>query len=400
MRDMEHALREAMADDVAEVTVPPDLAGRVRARFLHHRRVRAAGALAALTALVIATPLVVTAGVGQQVDPASGPAIDEVDGVELTYLPDGLQRDPIDGYDRPDEASWRAVTARWYPEALTGRDKYDHGVRVTVYRGDRVDFSEERQVLSHLTRPIRAFPLTSPQRRMDGRVLFRTPPFTPPDDWPFPQWIDVFWPAGDGVTLRVRVSVDLEDELDRIVNGLRVTGLGDQLWFDPAQQAPPAAGGLCAPETNVELRPSRLDAGWQEFGGVVLRHVPGDHDGPYLLSTVPAAGLYEERSASRVWRHTYRWGSAWNMAVDVFCGDLHGHPGALHEAGLVERAAHPYTLPDGRDAFRARHRHGVDREGVSVFWYERPDAVIQLRVDQRHAAALDDILAGIEVIHP
>jgi hypothetical protein len=400
MRDLEHALREAMAEDVAGVAMPPDLTERIRARYRHHRRVRAAGALAALFVFAVATPLVVTAGVGQQVDPASGPAVGDVDGVELTYLPDGLRRYPVDGYDRPGMASWRAVTARWYPEARTGPDQYEHGVRVTVYRGDGVDFTEDPQVLSHLTRPIRQVPLTSPQRRSDGRVYFRTPPFTPPEDWPFPQWIDVFWPADDGVTLRVRVSADLEDELDRIVSGIRVTGPGDRLWFDPAQQAPPAAGGLCAPETNVELRPSRLDSGWQEFGGVVLRHVPGGHDGPHLLRAVPALGLADEQSATRIWQYTYRWGSVWNMTVDVFCGDLHQHPGALHEWGLVERAAHPYALPDGRDAFRVRYRHGVDREGISIFWYERPDAVIQLRVDQRHAAELDDILAGIEVIHP
>src|SRR5690606_14814201 len=115
------------------VVAPPDLAHRVRARYRRHRQVRAAGALAVLTVLAVAAPLVTTE-VRQGLSAADRPAVDEVDGVEVTYLPDGLRRDPVDGFDTHVH-QWRAVTARWYPESLTGPERYQHGVRVTVYRG-------------------------------------------------------------------------------------------------------------------------------------------------------------------------------------------------------------------------------------------------------------------------
>src|SRR5690606_12073913 len=138
-----------------------------------------------------------TAEVRQTLSPADRPAVDEVDGVELTYLPDGLRRDPVDGFDIL--VNSRAVTGRWYPESMTGPEKYQHGVRVTVYLEMRVDFSEDRRILPHRTRSV--MPPDQPVREVGGRVYFHS--MSMPNE---ARWTDVLWPAGQDVTLRVRVS--------------------------------------------------------------------------------------------------------------------------------------------------------------------------------------------------
>src|SRR5690606_23713700 len=138
---------------------------------------------------------------------------------------------------------WRAVTGRWYPESMTGPGKYQDGGRGTVYRGAWVDVPEDRRILRHLTRTI--YPIVRPARAERGRVYFRSLHDS--------RWTDVLWPAGNDVTLRVRVSEEFAGDLDRIVRGLRVVGPGRDIVLDPGRQPPQEAGGLCAPTTNIEL---------------------------------------------------------------------------------------------------------------------------------------------------
>lgn len=392
MRDVENVLREAMADDVAAVTAPPDLTGRVQARNRHHRRVRVAAALVALAAMAVAAPLV-TIEVRQAVSPADRPAVDEVDGVELTYLPDGLRRDPVDGLYLGDPHPWRAITGRWYPESVTGPEKSQEGVRVTVYRGEWIDFYEDRRILSYLTLPVGPRPLTEPVREEGGRVYFRTPPSEL-----FGGWIDVIWPAADGVTLRVRVSDDLEGQLERIVRGLRVVAPGGGVG---SSQPPSGGGGLCAPATNVliPLQDNPLDPGWSRFGGVVLDHVPDGLEGPFV-SVASASGLMDDPASARSWYYTYRWGTTRDMpeviSVRVGCGDAVPQDAAgLPTRWWPDKDAKPYHLPDGRPALLAD-----DSGGTAIAWLARPGAVVELRVHRTFEAELDEILAGIEIISP
>lgn len=102
-------------------------------------------------------------------------AIDTVDGVELTYLPDDLRRDPADGFDQG--RGFTAVTGRWRPASAAPGDGYDRGVRVTVFRGEQVRF------LQPLAGVVVAAGQDRPEER-DGRVEMRAPDGA---------WIDVFW---------------------------------------------------------------------------------------------------------------------------------------------------------------------------------------------------------------
>lgn len=400
MGDIEQMLRQALADDAATVTPPPDLAGRVGRRHQRRqRRVRAAVALGGLAVLITALPVVLMVeGRGAPVPPAAA-AVDAVGGVELTYLPDGLLRDPVDGYDygggRWTErgwTGWTAVTGRWWPGG--GQRGPDHsGVRVTVYRGEYVD------ALTVLARPLVASFDALPPDPGD-RLELRTP-----IDSGEGEWVDVFWRADDEATVRVRVSDDLMGDLERIIEGVRVVGPGESVWYD-GDAAPPANGGFCAPETNRHLpAASRVTGpGWDRFGGVDVGYLPDALSAGGLVEMHAASGLVETAEAGR-WSYRYAWrfpaDDSWPVTVRVTCG--HGAPqdrdqlrSFVAASGTEPLTPEPYQLPGGQPAFRVDDH--FDGMGARVAWLVWPGAVVEVSMTQGLVDELDEVVANVDVV--
>jgi hypothetical protein len=401
MRDIEGALRGAMADDVAGVSLPAGMAGRVRARHRRHRRVRLTAAVAGLAAIVVAVPLVTDAVLRDTATPppADAPVVDEVDGVAVTYLPDGLARDPVDGFDiggagdPPD--GWTAVTGRWRPEGVRPGAGYDRGVRLTVFRGQRPDLL---WVLARTSGVLgEDEPLPDEQ---DGRVVVHTPVDPAVGDG---NWVDVFWHATDEVTLRVRVSADLEPVLERIIDGIRVVGDGEPVPFGADRDSAPPAADLCAPQTNREIRYDVGGHDWSGYGGVDVRVVPAELAGGGFSWSTAARGLVDTAESGR-WMYRFDWRFAgddgWPFTVRVTCGDR-----APRDVGSLERFVAgsgtqplepvPYQRPDGRPAFTVMDHFDASGWGQRVAWLVRPGAVVEVSVTDGLVGYVDEIVAGV-----
>lgn len=424
MRDMEGALRGAMAGEVADVSLPAGFAGQVRARHRRHRRIRVSATLASVVALVVAVPLATTAVLRDTATPppADAPAVDEVDGVELTYLPDGLVRDPADGFDYGGGSmtgsgwtGWSAVTGRWHPDSgdYWRSSGYLRGMRISVVRGDDPG-------LRSLADSVTGRPIAEPVEE-SGRLVLRS-------DIPFGgEWVDVFWPAGDGVTLRVRVSDDLEHELERVIDGIRVTGPGEPFLVNPEQAPPPADGGFCDPATNLPVLPPGRSADWNDrlprdvplgsewdrFGGVTLGYAPDGLTGG-LAVTLPVSGLNDGAGPSEAggapdrWisLHTYRFDDEpyGSVVVEVTCGSefpLNDEQLAAHLGTKTAEPAtpEPYPMARERPAYTV-DGHFDDEAGQRVGWLERPGVVVEVSVSGELVGQLDEIVDGIQLREP
>jgi hypothetical protein len=412
MRDLESVLREAMAEDVAAVIPPPDLAGQVRARHVRHQRMRVAAALAAAAVIVVAVPVATTV-VRQQAGPPPAepaPAVDEVDGVRLTYLPDGLRRDPVDGMDFFDgemtEAGWTGWTARtgrWNPDTdhIDQFGRYYGGLRVTVFRGEQV---ADPTTLAPALHGWDERPAEWP----DEHVVFRG------NAGGERQWLNVVWQADDDLVLRVRIGDDLEHELDRVIEGVRIVGSGDRLIVDPGREPPPAGGGLCDPATNLAAISSGPlpPAEWDEFGGAIVHHVPDALEGGFS-EALPSRGL-SDWLAEEWWMYSYRWSSPGDddpsMLLFVYCADW-GPQDAGQMANFASTIgwpdqSQPYTTPTGRPGLVADSHFlpsdlpGAAPPGRQVLWLEQPGVMIRMSVDGSLVSELDEILASVRLRHP
>lgn len=402
MRDIEDALRAAMADDVAGVVAQPDLAGRVRARHRHHQRMRLTAALAVVAAIVIVVPMTAAVVRHDAAPPANSvPALDEVDGVRVGYLPDGLRRDPVDGVDfgggemTPGGwTGWTARTGRW-DSAPTGRADGRDSVRVIVVRAALVNDTAtfDRWVYPGKDGMFRALAEYSGE----GRVFFRS---SVEDDR---QWRDVLWRAGDDLVIWVRVSEDLAHEHGRVVDGIEVVGPGDPLVLDAGRHAPPAGGGLCDPVTNLAVASSspRSSPEWDRFGGVVVGYLPDGLAEGGFSDTVPRSGLAEDGR----WQYTYRWRWPGNntdaMVLTVHCeeepedADLRGFLPETGAAGEPERYAvlspgRAYVIDEGLDA----------PGGRTVVWAAGQGAAAVLSVSERLVDHVDRIVTSTGFWYP
>jgi hypothetical protein len=425
MGDMEGALRGAMADEVADVSLPAGFAGQVRARHRRHRRIRVSATLASVVALVVAVPLATTTVLRDTAGPppADAPAVDEVDGVVVTYLPDGLVRDPVDGFDYGgpsfadrqgdgwtdrliegtglSDVRWTARTARWHPDRPDNHRVfgYQHGVRVTVFRGDGV---EDLPALAESIPGNR----TAEPEELDGRLVFRS-------DIVFAgEWIDVLWPVADGVTLRVRVSDDLEDELERVLDGLDVTGPGEGFLIDAAQEAPPGDGGFCTPASNRPLTSAGQVLGdeWDHFGGVTVGQLPAGLLGGFDHA-MPVSGLNDfggptvDHGAPDHWQYAYVYRFADTdeeaLRVTVACGS--DFPRDAEQLGLFLQLRwsgepQPHQLAGGRPAY-VSDRH-EDLPGRQLGWLERPGVALEVSVSEELVGQLDEIVDSIQLREP
>lgn len=405
MREVAHALRQAMADEVASVEVPAELAARVRSRHHRRRRRRALASLAGVAATVAATPVVLTAVLPSWPPPADPPAaVDSVDGVELAYLPDGLERDPVDGFDFGGGAitengwtRWTAVTARWRPRSHDPGEPggYHRGVRLSVFRGAQVGS------LRALAREVVAEG-AQPPAEQDGRIVARSP--VQDGDG---EWVDVFWRATDGVSLRVRVSEDLEPELARIVDGVRLVGDGDPPPFGADRDSPPPEVGLCAPETNREIAPGAGRHDWLGYGGVTVSYVPaGLSDGSFSWS-IAASGLVDTAESGR-WSYRFDWRFPGDdgrpFTVRVTCGDRAPQdPESLQRflAGTgAASAPEPYPMAGGVPAFTVDGHLYSPSGGRRVAWLPRPGAVVEVSLVEGIADELDEVVDGIRLDRP
>jgi hypothetical protein len=403
MRDMEGALRGAMADEVADVSLPAGFAGQVRARYRRHRRIRVSATLASVVALVVAVPLATTAVLRDTAapPPADAPAVDEVDGVELTYLPDGLVRDPVDGFDHGGSGDgWTALTGRWRPQGAGPGEGYDSGVRLTVFRGERPDLLPVLARTSGVLDEDERLP-----DEQDGRVVLHTPIDTGDGDG---QWVDVFWHATDEVTLRVRVSDDLAAEVERIIDGVRVVGDGGPVPFGADRDAPPPEVGLCAPETNREIQYEFGEHDWLGYGGITVGHVPAQLAGGSFTWSTAARGLVDTAESGR-WSYRFDWrfpaDDSWPFTVRVTCGDQVPQDADelerfVADSGVQPLAPQPYQMPDGQPAFTVPDHFDTPDHGQRVAWLERPGAVIEVSMAPGVEDMIDEVVASVTVEPP
>jgi hypothetical protein len=386
MRDIEGALRGAMADEVADVSLPAGMAGRVRAQHRRHRRIRLTAALAGLAAIVVAVPLVTDAVLRDTATPppADAPVVDEVDGVALTYLPGDLERSQVDGWSSG-PPGWTEVTGRWRPVGTTPDDEpyWDHGIRLTVFRGEGVDD------LNELVSTVWVGQGAAPRERF-GRAVGRLPQRAG-------EWIDVYWRPEPGVALRLRVSDDLEPEIRAIRDGIRV-GAGDGL---PAGAPSTSRDGLCGLLTRMGYWPSEgseaARSGQEAIEGLAVGVVPDGLTRGVFHSEEDFGQWGINRPGT--WVYGYQWFAADDasiyLSVVVTCGELardldnfhrysHRHDDYDEPRPYPEVGASPTTTALSADG------------GQAVYWQPHPGIVLEVAVGRVFVAGLDEIIAGIE----
>jgi hypothetical protein len=438
MTNLEMALRQAMQDDVAAVAVPPDLAARVRDRHRRHRqRVRVSAILVAAAVAVVAVPLVVARALPEAASDPGG-VVDEVDGVELTYLPPGLHRGQTDGWDSSEvilypstgrgAAEWTAVTGRWYPDEpgsaanplRPDAARAERGLRLTVFRGSAALQLDD--VVAYAWRwwdtgNYRAeLGLEPPGPDADGRVrVVADSRGRLVDDFPGPDgvgevgwWRDIYWSPQPGVVLRVGGSADLADELEAVADGIGrielaepASGPADGLCGLESRHWPwvpdPSAEGRHFPGVSAGYVPEGLDErgtpGWQESGIFDYGH------GTWFYGYHWVAGVTEAEETDQSKR----------VSVAVICGE------AARDLDTVDRyypiyprtvaskwsdPPRPYPPVKGRPAAVVDHPNpdgGPGRVGRTVRWLERPGVVVEVYVGDSFASELDRIIDGIEI---
>lgn len=209
------------------------------------------------------------------------------------------------------------------------------------------------------------------------------------------------------MSLRVRVSGDLESDLERVINGVRVAGPADGRWAARDDLAASPGGGLCAPETNrpFDLVVGREAGPWQEFGGLRVTSVPEGSVAGALSYSTPTRGLVETVESGR-WSYRYDWrfpdGDSWPFTVRVTCGELAPQDAAglrafVAEAGAEPLRPTPYEMPGGEPAFAVTDHFDAPGFGRRVAWLHRPGAVIEVSVSPGLDADIDDLVAGVQV---